>query len=274
MRNFSNRISLSILLLLMGCSGLERSEQERFKKSHAQGEKIYRGHEDTAYVVTPPSSQVRDPYPWEKEAMLPAITKERFHCKGSSLHPPHVDYKDPSRPSHYFDCGGRQKHSLPIREGKEFIYPVLIELLNEVQKQTHSKVVITCGYRCPIHNAYADPSSYNETSKHMIGAEVDFYVEGFENRPEEIINILLGIYSKKEGKNSKFARLDPKSLNVATAPWYNEEVLIKLYHKNEGRDFDNQHPYPYIAIQVRYDRDLKKKVSCDSQQAFRCYHRY
>ncbi len=255
---------------------MERSEQEQLRRMHAQGERIYRSQKEVAYPISEPAHRVRDPYPWEKNSQYPQITKEQFHCKGSTTHPPHVDYKDPTRPGNYFDCGGRQKHSLPIRKEQEFIYPVLIELLNYVQKQTHAKVVITCGYRCPIHNAYADPSTYNQHSKHMIGAEVDFYVEGFENRPEEIIEILLRFYEKsaKTNKNLQFSRLKQQTLNVVTPPWYNEEILIKLYQANEGRDFDNQHPYPYISIQVRYDSDLKEKVVCDAQRAFKCYRRY
>ena len=83
-----------------------------------------------------------------------------------------------------------------MKGDKEFVYPILIDLLNEVQAKTRGKVVITCGHRCPVHNAYADNSSYNQNSKHMIGAEVDFYVQGLESPPEEVFELLMSHYKE------------------------------------------------------------------------------
>lgn len=248
---------------------------------NTRGEFIYRAHNETYYELETPNQKRREPYPWEEvyAGAHPKLTKEFFRCKGSSSNPVHIDHKDPTQPVNYFDCGGFQKHSLPMREGREFIYPVLIDLLNEVQTKTGGKVVITCGHRCPVHNAYADNSTYNQNSKHMIGAEVDFYVQGFESQPEKIIEVLMRYYRDNplyqgDKAYTEFARLDVKDLNVLTQPWHNKEILIKLYKKTEGRDFDNRHPYPYLSIQVRFDRELSEKVICNWQKAFNCYHRY
>ena len=130
-----------------------------------------------------------------------------------------------------------------------------------------------------MHNSYADNTPYNQNSKHMIGAEVDFYVQGMETKPEEIIKILMGYYKemslyKGEKQYLEFERLEVGKLNVSTPPWYNKEILIKLYKKNEGRDFDNRHPYSYISVQVRFDRERNEKVICDWQKAFNCYRRF
>ncbi len=266
---------------LSGCSGLEQSEQEKLRRMNTKGEFIHRNHDESYYTLQIPPQKKRELYPWE-EACTGAhakITKEFFRCKGSSSNPPHADHKDPTRPVNFFDCGGFQKHSLPLKGEREFVYPILIDLLNEVQAKTGSKVVITCGHRCPAHNAYADHSPYNQNSKHMIGAEVDFYVLGFESRPEEIIQILMRYYQEnslyqKEKAYTEFDRLETQNLNVSTQPWYNKEVLIKLYKKTEGRDLDNRHPYPYISIQVRFDREQNEKVICSWQKAFNCYRRY
>ena len=63
----------------------------------------------------------------------------------------------------YYDCGGPEKHSLPLREKKEFyLHSILIILLNYLQIQTGKRVVITCGHCCPEHNAYLD--LYSERS--------------------------------------------------------------------------------------------------------------
>ena len=94
----------------------------------------------------------------------------------------------------------------------------------------------------------------------MIGAEVDFYIQGLENSPETAIHLLMEFYKtaplyrgKKEYE--EFLATKNQTPTSPTPPWYNKEIMIKLYKKTEGRDFDNNHPYPYISIQVRFDRD-------------------
>lgn len=252
-------------MLLSGCSSLEQSEQQRQRSANLKGEFIYRTSGENHYAIPIPTQRVRAPYPWEDvdRGRCKKITKEHFRCKGDNRHPPHINHKDPARPVNYFDCAGPHQHTLPLREEREYIYPTLIELLNYVQKRTGLPVEITCGHRCPIHDAYADPSSQN--SKHMIGAEVDFYVKGMEHQPEKIVRLLM------ENYKVPFQRLPAST--PSTPPWYNEEILIKLYRENEGRDFDNRHPYPYITIQIRYDKDLREKVLCDRQKALKSYRR-
>ena len=270
------------LWILAGCSGMEHSEQEKLKKLNAKREFIHRTHDEHYYVLQMPEHRVRGPYPWEKAYIgkHPKITKEYFRCKGSNINPPHIDHKDPSRPANYFDCGGSpQKHSLSIKDDKEFVYPVLIDLLNYVQAKTGCKVIITCGHRCPVHNAYADNSPKNQNSKHMIGAEVYFYLKGMEQKPEEVIKILMNYYQemsiyKGDQQYQEFHKLENGESNLSTRPWYNKEILIKLYLKNEGRDFDNRHPYPYLSIQVRFDRELNEKVVCSWPKAFNGYRRF
>jgi len=113
----------------------------------------------------------------------------------------------------------------------------------------------------------------------MIGAEVDFYVEGMENSPMAIVDLIMTYYKehvlyKGQKDYEKFLRLEGHLTNVVTPPWYNKEILIKLYQKGEGRDFDNKHLYPYISLQVRYDRDLPEKVTYSWDKAFKGFLRY
>lgn len=281
MASFTKGAIFTSLILLMGCSGMEQSEQEKLRRMNAQAEFIYRTSGESQYRLEPPKQKIREKYPWEMAYIgkHPKITKEYFRCKGSSLNPPHIDHKDPARPANYFDCGGFQKHSLPLSGDKEHIYPILIDLLNYLQAKTGCRAIITCGHRCPVHNSYADSSTYNQNSKHMIGAEVDFYMQGMEQRPEEVIQLIMGFYREMplyrgEKDYIQFQRLEQAKLNVVTPPWYNKEILIKLYKKGEGRDFDNRHPYPYISIQVRFDREVNQKVICEWKKAFNGYRRY
>ncbi len=265
---------------LTGCSGLEQSEQEKIRAQNAKGEFVFRHANERQFAYAPPQIRERQKYPWEGSysGQLPKISREYFRCKGSSSNPPH--FQEGSEKGEYdYDCGGGEKHSLPLLQDKEFVYPILIELLNYVQTKTNKKVVITCGHRCPVHNKYADPMPAGQTSKHMIGAEVDFYVQGMEERPEEVVALLQSYYKETalyRGKQEyqQFERYDKSDAKTAITPWYNKEVTIQLYAKGEGRDFDNSHPYPYISLQVRHDRALNEKVVYTWPKAFKGYKRY
>lgn len=261
-----------LILLLFGCSGMERSEQEKVRKRNCHGEYVYRTHKDFLYPISLPESSVRAPYPWEMNHHLPKITKDFFRCRGSAQNPPLTE----GLPEPCLDCEGGDRHGLPVMSGKEGVYPILLDLLNYIQKKTLRRVIITSGHRCPIHNAYVDPSKENRFSKHQIGAEVDFYVQGMEDRPLEIVGLLMQYYQETisyagQRDYQNFARYEKDDANVSTQPWMNKEIYIKLHQKGEGRNFDNRHPHPYISIQVRYDKEKLEKVIYDWAKANRGY---
>lgn len=268
-----------ILLFFVGCSGLEDSERQKLRKMNASGEHIYRTHDEIHFAIKKPTHFVRTNYPWEETYVgnQIKITKEFFRCKGNSHNTPITKQTD-GQAAFIVDCGGMQHHSLPLKDGKEHIYPALFDLLNYIQEKTQKKVVITCGHRCPTHNTYADSSHYNENSKHMIGAEVDFYVKGLEWSPETVVNIIKQYYKehpqfKLETTFTDFERYENET-NVSTLPWYNKEVFIKLFKKDEGRDLDNNHRFPYLSIQLRWDRDNDEQVTYSWSKAFNNYLRY
>lgn len=270
-------IPLLGLVFLLGCSGLEKSEQEKIRKVNAKVEEIYRLDEEKAFSIETPTQRVKEPYPWEKKTAgkYPRITKEYFRCKGNAENPL-IKVNKSGEMTAQFDCGGFDKHSLPVREEKEFIYPILIDLLNYVQEKTERKVVITCGHRCPDHNLYADASIKNQSSKHMLGAEVDFYVKGMENKPEEVLKLIFEYYEKntEDPSYQKFLKSTSGESGSRGVSWYNKEVFIRISDKNEGRDLDNDHLYPYLTIQVLYDVSSKRKVIYSWQEAFNGFMRW
>ncbi len=244
-------------LFLLSCSSMEKSQQEKLKERNAHKEMIYRHFSDRNFAIDTPRQRAKELYPWEEGYVTTSatITKELFRCKGG------------------------EKHSLPLREEKEFVYPILLDLLSFIQQKTGCNVVITCGHRCPSHNTFADPSAFNQTSKHMIGAEVDFYVQTRENHPEKVVDLVMQYFKdapfyKGKKEYTTFERLDLKQTNVSTSPWYNKEILIKLYKKGEGRDKDNKHPYPYLSLQVRFDKEKGEKVTYSQDVATQCYLQY
>ena len=264
---------LGLISILPSCSGFERSLQEKVRRQNCKGEYIYRGQNDVFTPIATPVHTPRAPYPWENEAHLPRITKEFFRCKGSSLNPPyHVE----DHVSLLSDCEGTSRHGLPILNGQENVYPILIELMNYLQKKTGRRVIITSGHRCPPHNTYVDPSKEAKASKHQIGAAVDFYVQGMEDQALEIASLLMQYYQEHPTyKNQKewitFQRYERDDAKVQTQPWFNKEIFIKLYQKHEGRNGDNRHPYPYLSIQVRWDRAKETRVLFDWEKATQGY---
>ena len=266
-------------LLLTACSGIEESQKIQIKERNERKDLVHRCSNEVRYPEFKLVSQIREPYPWELgyAGVHPRITKEAFRCKGDIRNLPKARDGDKNALCH--DCGGGRKHSLPVRGGKEFVYPILIDLLSYIQIKTGCPVVITCGHRCPAHHSYADPSAYNINSKHMIGAEVDFYVAGLESKPQEVVDLIMRYYRETESYNKNkeyeiFQKLDQVKVDVSSVPLYNKEILIKIYQKNEGRDFDNQHNYPYISLQVRFDREKSERVIYSSEKAFNGYMRY
>lgn len=277
MFSFSKALVIFLFITLSSCSETNISKKKH-RKTHEKGEFIYRESDEFLYELPPLQLRPKPEYPWEENTVgnFPRITKEFFRCRGSSMNSMQMLPQENGEIVKYLDCEG--KHSLPIEEEKEFVYPILISLLNHIQKKTNRRVVITCGHRCPKHNAYADSSINNRTSKHMIGAEVDFYVQNMEDKPEKILDLLLNFYrnspeyfGKKEYQ--EFSTYEGPT-NVSTPPLRNKEVYIKLCRKDEGRDFDNRHSYPYICIQVRYDNEKKENVFYTWNKAYNHYFRW
>jgi hypothetical protein len=58
-------LQTGILFFLTGCSGLEKSEQDKLRDSNAKGEYVYRNHDEVAYPVPAPRPREREAYPWE-----------------------------------------------------------------------------------------------------------------------------------------------------------------------------------------------------------------
>lgn len=258
-----------MLLNVLGCSRSEELAKEKIRENHCRIEPIYRNHDEFFYDLQTPEHTPRSLYPWEAESYLPRITREYFRCRGNPANPPKQ-----GTDSLLSDCEGGSRHGLPVLQGREGVYPILIELLNYIQQKTGKRVIVTCGHRCPAHNVYADGSKEARVSKHQIGAEVDFYVQGMEESPLEVVSLIMQYYRDTSPNRTDSAYCDFKRCapsQTALQPWMNQEVLIQVFQKEEGRDFDNRHPYAYICVQVRFDRDTKERVIYEWVKAHRGY---
>ncbi|MBI3900694.1 MAG: hypothetical protein HY324_00925, partial [Chlamydiia bacterium] len=229
---------LFVAVIFVQCSRFEKSEKEKIRKLNQKTESIYRQSNDSFYPLKTPAHTPRTSYPWEVHIHLPKITKEFFRCKGSRTHPA-LSVLEGELP--LLDCEGSSSHGLPIIHGKEGVYPLLIELLNYIQSKTGRRVIVTCGHRCPIHNSYADSSKENKTSKHQIGAEVDFYVQGMEERPLEIVGLAMQFFQEtppysQDPEKFSFKLYEKGDVRTRIKPWLNKELFIKVFSADEGRD--------------------------------------
>lgn len=272
---------LAFNLFLVSCSNDESKPSTSLLAGLSKPEPINRKQQEIRYALSTPEKMPTESYPWETvlHSPFPKITKEYFRCNGSTLNPVKIVQENSKEIVRYYDCGGSSRHSLPLKDNKEYIYPILIDLLNDIQDKTGKRVVITSGHRCPEHNTYVDPSPENRTSKHAIGAEVSFYVQGMEERPEEVVKLIMTYYQqhpKYHGQKAyqEFCRYDASKSNTREQPWYNQEIFIKVHQKTEGRNYDNRHSYPYLALQVRFDWDLQEKVMFSWDKAQKNYMRW
>ncbi len=215
-------------------------------------------------ILFPPVQTVERPppqYPWraELERTHPRITKEHFRCRGNRARTVKIAETEDGSKVYLEDCGGITDHSLPLRNGEEYIYEALIEVLNKVQDTTGKRVIVTSGHRCPLHNTYVDHSVKNSKSKHQFGAAVTFYVEGMENQPQEVLKRILQEYP---------------DLAQTDEGWGNKELALRIYWSHEGRDGDNGHPYPYLSVQLRFDRTTGQRVEYSWKNARQPLYRW
>lgn len=181
---------------------------------------------------------------------LREITAEDFRCKGDSIRNSPVIWN-----GEIFYDG--DSGTLP-RRGIDLD---LLDLLNDLQKKIGSQIFILSGYRSVKHNKYiaaelstyvsedgklGNPYEVSMTSKHIMGAAADFYVEGYENNPEKVLESLLEVI-KEQGDSSppviSPVRLRPRSsgLNYSYytyCSYKTDNWWIHPYAENEGRDID------------------------------------
>lgn len=60
-------IKVCLLSLLMGCSGLEKGQQDTLRQSNAKASVVLRSHDEWQYVIEAPKEKPKPVYPWESE---------------------------------------------------------------------------------------------------------------------------------------------------------------------------------------------------------------
>lgn len=251
-------LSFTLPLLLLSCSTADQRVELQRMNNNKSSEKIYRLSHEKVYEERDMELNSRERYPWENETDFPIITMNTLRCRGDISHKKRIKDKN-----EYEDCGGMYHHGLPYVDGQEFVYPVLISLLNKVQNAFNKKVVVTSGHRCPKHNSYLTLGS-SKISKYMIGAKVDFYVEGLEESYEQVIDRIVHLYEGEKEEYSRFKKITGEK-NITS--WRNKEIVITASYDGEHKILLNKN-HPVISIEVRYDRDRNERVILDWKKAY------
>ena len=247
-----------LLFFCVACTSADERVQKRRMENNRSTEKIYRLSHERVYEEKEQKLVRRAPYPWENAADFPKITMNMLRCRGSSSH---GERKRGDKI--YTDCNGMKDHGLPYVDGEEFVYPVLVSLLNKVQNALNKKVVVTSGHRCPKHNDYINLGK-SRISKYMIGARVDFFVEGMEHQAEEIVEEIISQYKQDSDNYCHFT----KSTGNKSAPsWRNKEISISIQREGEHSILYKK-DHPVISISVRYDRERAEHVHLDWKHAY------
>ncbi len=256
---------LLLMMLASACSGFEQSEKRRIRQCNEKEGKIFRLSGESLFSFAPIERKELEIYPWEVRESLefPRITKEFFRCHGSQHHP-HKVVESENKEIEIYDCNGIDEHGLVMKGGKEYVHTCFLELLNMLQDTFHQRVVITSGHRCPKHDRFINGYGKEKVTSYQIGAAVDFYVEGQEENSYRVIEKVMNFFCRD--KKSQFTKKGEDC-------WRNHEVIITLNPKTTPRNDDNLHPYPYITIELRYDREDKKPIVPTWRQAHYGYKR-
>jgi len=253
---------------LVGCSGLEQSEQEQIRKVNAKVDPITRFSDEHFYEISFPQKKTEKRAGLkESSSSIKKIDKEQFRCRGSLSNKPIVSLDGKT----LNDCEGAYKHSLPIRAEKEFVYPALIEVLSFIQNRLSKKVVILSGHRCIDHLRYIKQDYTPVSFKSLIGAEVRFYVEGAENEHDSIVSAIFSYYDLFFPKDKQMVSFISSSENKVHE---NKELTVRLIEPNDPEIEEHALSFPYYQIELKFDRELNKKISAKLEDGLSAYYRW
>jgi hypothetical protein len=67
MKELLTKIFVTMFVFFIGCSASEQAEQKKIRELNAQGELIYRRHQERLIEIPPLKKRERERYPWEEE---------------------------------------------------------------------------------------------------------------------------------------------------------------------------------------------------------------
>jgi hypothetical protein len=250
---------IPLLLLCASCSSADQRIEKKRMNNNKTIEKIYRLSEEKVYLHEELKLCKRELYPWENESEFPKITIDHFRCRGN------LNNKERHALGQTFqDCKGLYEHGLPYVDGEEFVFPALLSILNKLQNRLEKKINITSGHRCPKHNSYVTLGT-SKLTRFMIGAKVEFYIEGMEKNPQNGIEAIIDLYKLDTEKYANFEKIRKDD---GSFKWQNKEIALSIEQKGEHSVLDNLN-HPVISIEILFDREKNESVILDWNKAYK-----
>lgn len=162
--------------------------------------KTYNIHKDfipNDFVLPQESSQKNPTYQWEKQyPSFPSFTKYSLRCPGTNTEQNVLPHKK---------CLGALHHGLPLYNGKEYIYPKLIALLNFLQIENNEKIIIIRGHVCP--KVFSLLNTQEQNTKYLIGAIVK--ISSKINWEKKLPSLIKKFYDNKKEEDPLYEIKSP-----------------------------------------------------------------
>jgi hypothetical protein len=212
------------------------------------------------YRVWQNDSSLSSRVPWIRYEIGPhatwqTLTRDHFRCKGKGARAP-LALEDGN---YLFDCWGFE-HGLPWIQEKEFVEPLLLRVLNAIQQELQTSVLILSGHRCPAHHRFITHGKGSPSDRHLIAAAADFQVRGFEKTPLMVVSTVQKIFNKLSQ--------DPKTKfhSIPEGGWKNG--FCELFWRPAGQFISPDHPdnegYFELILTHRLDLTAIKFVPKES----------
>lgn len=263
---FERSICCVVLCLFTSCSGMQESERYQLRRANETRVQI------SNVEYRPCSNKVNCKqdynvdaltYPWEISLPcgIESITINDFRCKGSVSHKKKAS-KGRSTSVYIMDCNS-ESHSLPLRGGKEYVFPVLIDMCNYVQQELKSCVKIAAGHRCDAHSRYQLASLRNVGSRHRACALVTLYVENCSDTPEKVVDSIASFLASDCYKRDNIFKTSCKYIHQGTknARLTSKEFDVGIASQEALQDSEHLSAPYYITIKVLYDYEAKSSVN-------------
>ncbi|MDA8773528.1 hypothetical protein N9N03_00150 [Chlamydiia bacterium] len=182
---------------------------------------------------------------FENKQLTSSLSRYDFCCRGCMSNPIR-EIMSNGRNINATDCDGNNDHSLPLKNGEEWVHEDLISILNTLYEETTIRPIVDIGHCCPKHLTYLYGDHTPTVRKHLMAAQAIFHMNTDINI-NKIIEILnQKLYSKKPLKKDHEGDFSNQYIQIKTK----EHPIRKDDHE-------------YICLTIKKYQKTNKTVSFD-----------
>lgn len=205
--------------------------------------------QNETFLVWDKNHSILNKSPWVRYQEGPhgtwhTLTCDHFRCKGHGARAP-IALEDGN---YLFDCWGFE-HGLPWIDNQEYVEPLLVNLLNKLQEELETSVVILSGHRCPAHHRFITKGKGSMSDRHLIAAAADFKVRGFEKSPHTVLSAL------EKAFNYLRPDLSTKFQSISDKEWKNMFCHIQWHPAGEFTSTDHPETEGFFELTLSHRID-------------------